>query len=396
MHEKVQNKTYSQSAFTIVELLVVIVIIGILAAITIVSYSGVSYQARLVSVKSDLSNSLIKLESYRVEYGSYPTALDSNYCPTNPTVDSNYCIKPSAGNSFTYNYNSEKGTFGLTSYNNDIYYRIANNSPQVACAPGFVIVPGSATYGTNDFCVMKYEAKNNGSNVAVSKKEGLPWIDVTQNGAKTASSAICSGCHLITEAEWMTIAQNVLSVPSNWSGGAVGSGYIFSGNNDGVPGVSLAASSDDDGYSGTGNSSGQTAKTNSIEGNTQRRTLTLTNGEVIWDLSGNVFEWTDGQASTGKPGVNGGGFTYRDWVDLTNAGSLTINPFPGSTLITGASSWTTENGIGGNYVSSDDTTLRGFLRGGHESSNDLAGVLFLSLSFTPSDYGSNVGFWVAR
>ena len=36
-------------------------------------------------------------------------------------------------------------------------------------------------------------------------------------------------------AEWMTLAANVLSVPSNWSGGSVGSGYIYSGHNDNDP-----------------------------------------------------------------------------------------------------------------------------------------------------------------
>jgi len=379
--------------FTIVELLVVIVVIGILAAITIVSYSGITYKARVISVKSDISNSSLKLESYRVEYGTYPTAMDVNYCPTSPTVNPGYCLKASSGNAFVYN---EMGSFGLTSYNNDIYYRITNNSPQVACAPGFIIVPGSVTYGTSYFCVMKYEAKNNGSNVAVSKKDSLPWVDTRQTSARTTSAAVCSGCHLITEAEWLTIAQNVLSVASNWSSGIVGSGYIFSGNNDGVPGVALAASTDDDGYAGTGNFSGQTTTTNFMVGNTQRRTLTLSNGEVIWDLSGNVFDWTDGQATNGKPGINGGGFAYKDWSELTNVGPLTPNPFPSATLIAGASSWTISNGVGGVYTSSDDTSLKGFLRGGHDSSNDLAGVLYLNLSNAPSDYGSSSGFRVAK
>lgn len=59
------NKTKSgfisnNSAFTIVELLVVIVIIGILAAITIVSYSNVSQKAMNAAIQSDLTNSVKK------------------------------------------------------------------------------------------------------------------------------------------------------------------------------------------------------------------------------------------------------------------------------------------------------------------------------------------------
>ena len=44
-----------QKGFTIVELLIVIVVIGILAAITIVAYNGVQARARQAKINSDLS-----------------------------------------------------------------------------------------------------------------------------------------------------------------------------------------------------------------------------------------------------------------------------------------------------------------------------------------------------
>ncbi|MEI6851173.1 MAG: type II secretion system protein, partial [Candidatus Saccharibacteria bacterium] len=46
---------HSNIGFTIVELLVIIVVIGILAAITIISYTGISSRAVTASVKSDIS-----------------------------------------------------------------------------------------------------------------------------------------------------------------------------------------------------------------------------------------------------------------------------------------------------------------------------------------------------
>ncbi|MFZ2125427.1 MAG: prepilin-type N-terminal cleavage/methylation domain-containing protein, partial [Candidatus Saccharimonadales bacterium] len=46
----------TKPGFTIVELLVVIVVIGILAAITIVSYAGISQRAVAVSLQSDLAS----------------------------------------------------------------------------------------------------------------------------------------------------------------------------------------------------------------------------------------------------------------------------------------------------------------------------------------------------
>ena len=42
-----------KAGFTIVELLIVIVIIGILAAITIVAYNGIQQRAQAATVQSD-------------------------------------------------------------------------------------------------------------------------------------------------------------------------------------------------------------------------------------------------------------------------------------------------------------------------------------------------------
>lgn len=54
------------SGFTIVELLIVIVVIGILAAIVIVAFNGIQRSAAEASVKSDLAGMAKKLEEYKV------------------------------------------------------------------------------------------------------------------------------------------------------------------------------------------------------------------------------------------------------------------------------------------------------------------------------------------
>ena len=54
--------------FTIVELLVVIVVIGILAAITIVSYTGLSSKANVSSLQSDLSSAKKQLALYYIDH----------------------------------------------------------------------------------------------------------------------------------------------------------------------------------------------------------------------------------------------------------------------------------------------------------------------------------------
>jgi len=66
------KKMKEERGFTIVELLIVIVVIGILAAIVIVAYNGVTNRAK--STKSQATGSSLqkKLESYNAEIGNYP------------------------------------------------------------------------------------------------------------------------------------------------------------------------------------------------------------------------------------------------------------------------------------------------------------------------------------
>jgi prepilin-type N-terminal cleavage/methylation domain-containing protein len=71
----------TKSGFTIVELLVVIVVIGILAAITIVSYAGISQRTTVASLQSDLTNAAQQLKLYYTDHGSYPTGLEWQQLP---------------------------------------------------------------------------------------------------------------------------------------------------------------------------------------------------------------------------------------------------------------------------------------------------------------------------
>lgn len=419
------------NGFTIVELLVVIVIIGILATVTIVSYSGITSRATIASLQSDLSNNSRKLSLYYTEHGFYPTALDpTTHCPTAPVPDSAYCLISNSDTVLSYQPSSSTNAKEFTLYANSdsTFLRLSSDSGistnplTLACPHGFIVVPGSSTYGTSDFCVMKYEAKadDNGDGIGdsnqntgtgntwpantypisdtrklVSTPQGYPVAAILQPTSIIAASSYTSGCdtgcHLVTEAEWMTIAQNVLSVPSNWSGGSVGSGFIYRGNSDAVPTAALEAdTSDTNGYAGTENSSPSN----------QRRTLNLTNGEVIWDLAGNVGEYTQGFIAGGQqPGLVGDSdYVAKDW----NNGSLLMNglPYlsqPSSTAIAGISGWSSSQGIGRLYSYYSEAADRIFLRGGRWSDQSLCGVLALDLYRSPSyTTGSSIGFRVSR
>lgn len=68
--------------FTIIELLVVVVVIGILASITLVSYNGVTSRANTSAARAAAQSVLQKTEVYNVEIGHYPDS------PTDLTADS--------------------------------------------------------------------------------------------------------------------------------------------------------------------------------------------------------------------------------------------------------------------------------------------------------------------
>jgi type IV pilus assembly protein PilA len=62
-----------QSGFTIVELLIVIVVIGILAAITIVAYNGIQNRSKTTSAKAVANSIVKKIEAWNASEGSYPS-----------------------------------------------------------------------------------------------------------------------------------------------------------------------------------------------------------------------------------------------------------------------------------------------------------------------------------
>lgn len=90
-HKQKSSKTLTRG-FTIVELLVVIVVIGVLAAIAIVSYSGIQQQARDAQRKSAARTLQGALGMYHVDHGAYPNVcFDANGVTLNNTGTGQHC-----------------------------------------------------------------------------------------------------------------------------------------------------------------------------------------------------------------------------------------------------------------------------------------------------------------
>lgn len=89
--------------FTIVELLIVIVVIGILALLVITTYSGIQSKARDAKRQSDLKSLQTQIEAFFSQNGYYPSQPDLNSSTWRATnmksLDQNALVDPSESGS---------------------------------------------------------------------------------------------------------------------------------------------------------------------------------------------------------------------------------------------------------------------------------------------------------
>ena len=94
-------KKLKNQGFTIVELLIVIVVIGILATLVITTYNGVQSKARDTKRQTDINAIQGQVEAYNTNAGFYPTLAQMNTAGFRSTnmkgLDTNALQDPQGG-----------------------------------------------------------------------------------------------------------------------------------------------------------------------------------------------------------------------------------------------------------------------------------------------------------
>jgi hypothetical protein len=299
-----------------------------------------------------------------------------------------------SGNSYNY---------AIYSYDANRFYsaaptRAINTSLfcQGLAGGSWLAVPGDASWGTSDFCVQKFEAKDVGS-LPTSQASATPWTSISQSTSVLACRALGPNYDLISNAEWLTIVTNIAQVASNWSSGTVGLGTMNRGHSDNNPAMACPASSDDTlGWLQTD----CTPKGSSGDVWTQKRTHTLSTGAVIWDLAGNAWDWTSFVIPNNsvKPYVSTDGSPLGSWREFNAVDSGFTGMSRNQMILTNAQKsfwndgWATSAYGLGQYVAGNSGSGGASRRGAAWHLASVSGVLALALNYSSIDVDSAVGF----
>lgn len=148
-----------QSGFTIVELLIVVVVIAILAATTIVAYSGIRDRAQVSALQSQLSQAMKKVQASAIINAElYPATLDDaeikdsggvtyQYTSNNTVTPKTFCITATLNQTRSYYVSSKIGSAqqeGICpGHNLLVWYEEIAGAPTPVTLSGGVVVDNS-------------------------------------------------------------------------------------------------------------------------------------------------------------------------------------------------------------------------------------------------------------
>ncbi len=149
--QRYRKSISKNNGFTIVELLIVIVVIAVLAAISIVAYNGIQTRARDSQRKSDISAIVKAIELYYADKGVFPTSSGSTAINAgwSSTADASWAnlitqLQPYASNLPLRDpvHNAGNSTIGSggTSHSYDYYSNVASGINYCGAAAGQVFI----------------------------------------------------------------------------------------------------------------------------------------------------------------------------------------------------------------------------------------------------------------
>lgn len=293
-----------------------------------------------------------------------------------------------------------------------------NIDNRLVCPNGYIKVAPFAPYADKQFCIMKYEAKleydgaiiadgnfdtTDGladsfeaaySNVserarykAVSVPQGRPWVHIKRgqtpnnpndHGAVEACRQLGPDYDLMTNDQWQAVVRNVENVPANWLKDSNGDTVLNHGHSDADPAQTCDASHEFVEKDCLGNVQ--------EDDPTEKRTNVLSNGEVIWDLGGNVNEWVkddNNSLAHGKAGL---------WEPFTK---LDYGSYPEIQAKYGPANLHCGNPMGKRHCGFGflwDGNAGAILRGSYWVYGANAGMFTTVLFFGPSNYYKGSGF----
>jgi type II secretion system protein G len=97
--------SFERKAFTIVEILIVVVILGIVAAIVVPQFSEESDDARLSAMTTDLSTVRSQLQMYRIHHNDkFPANIVEEMTKSTKSTKADRSVMPEGGNRSQYPY----------------------------------------------------------------------------------------------------------------------------------------------------------------------------------------------------------------------------------------------------------------------------------------------------
>jgi len=139
------NKKLNRDGFTLIELLIVIIIIGILAAISFVAYNGATNKAHQAAALSTLHEAQSKMAEYYADNSSYPaTMADFDNWIASPTGGNNASL------STTFVSNTAGTAYGYTVTPTGCGDTVASGgavTPGTTPCTGYTLTAGTAVDG---------------------------------------------------------------------------------------------------------------------------------------------------------------------------------------------------------------------------------------------------------